>query len=93
MKQRRHDRSQVAIRIQFRLMIPSADDIEDLRLNGTIVDISPEGFALTTSYPLSEGHFITIVSPPGDQSPRYGIVRWSRREAGAILAGLSHTAY
>lgn len=93
MKQRTHDRSVVSIRVQFRIMIPTAKDLQDLRLDGTIVDISQGGFALTTKYPLSEGHFITLVSAPGCEHIRHGIVRWSRKESGAVRAGLSHAAY
>lgn len=89
-KQRKHDRSVLELKVQLRLLTYPADELVDQYVDGTIVDISPEGFSLTTSFPLSAGLFVTVIAPSGHPCPRYGIVRWIRRESGAFRAGLSH---
>ncbi|MGE5894987.1 MAG: hypothetical protein ACM34I_13110 [bacterium] len=92
MRRRKHDRTECRCPIGFRLIVHEESTVRDIHLNGTIVDICPEGFSIITDYPLIAGTFITIVEPAAGEIPRYGIVRWVSRTGDEYRAGLSHIA-
>lgn len=55
--------------------------------SGGILDISPGGMRLRTSFPLENGQVLRFQEPPGI-IPGFGQVRWVERDGHGVLAGI-----
>jgi len=55
--------------------------------SGDVMDISPRGMRLQTSFPLENGHVLRFQSPPEGIS-RLGQVQWVEQDDQGVLAGI-----
>ncbi|RMG73281.1 MAG: PilZ domain-containing protein [Nitrospirae bacterium] len=88
-ERRRQKRKPVRYDIRYTVTDLQTTYASVVEAKGTIVDISPEGFGIITTYPLRKGHVITIRGDKSEGIPDYGMVRWSGKEKNLIRAGLS----
>ncbi|GEM_PF-1527313 len=90
-EKRRVSRQATRLNIRFAVTEVGGRDATRVEADGSIVDISEQGFCMITTYPLQKGHAITIRDRGDEKMPAYGLVRWTEKEGSTYRAGLYHS--
>lgn len=85
---KRLERKPFTLRVVYSLTVKEGSGIKNLRLNGTILNVCASGYCLSTNFPLTKGHTLTILNPEVPDIPKYGVVRWVKKESDSYRAGV-----
>ncbi len=89
-EKRRVSRQATSLNVRFAVTEVGGRDATRVEANGSIVDISAQGFCMITTYPLQKGHAITIRDRENRKMPGYGLVKWTEKAGSTYRAGLWH---
>ena len=89
-ERRKSTRRPTELEIEFKVTEVKFRQSTRILSTGMIVDVSDQGFGLTTHYPIEKGQVITIRSGGQKNIPKFGLAQWTVNNNGVCRAGFGY---